>query len=57
MVVGGTHLGVPFYNDDPVTTIEFFPKKDGGIARPLEVLKRSVPANLFPRYGVPWLGI
>ncbi|KAJ7269894.1 glyoxal oxidase N-terminus-domain-containing protein [Mycena rebaudengoi] len=49
IVVGGTHLSSPFYNDDPVNSFEFFPKKDGGIPRPSAFLERSLKVNLFPR--------
>ncbi|KAF9444369.1 copper radical oxidase [Macrolepiota fuliginosa MF-IS2] len=49
MIVGGTHILTPFYNMDPVNNIEFFPKKDGGVPRPLDLLERSLPVNLFPR--------
>ncbi|KAJ7753337.1 glyoxal oxidase N-terminus-domain-containing protein [Mycena maculata] len=49
MIVGGIHEDTPFYNTDPVNNIEFFPKKDGGVPRPLDFLNRTVPVNLFPR--------
>ena len=50
MVIGGMHEGTPFYNTDPVNSIEFFPPKDGGVPRLSAFLERSLPANLFPRY-------
>lgn len=49
MVIGGMHEATPFYNTDPVNNLEFFPSKDGGVPRPLEVLPRAGPANMFPR--------
>ncbi|KAJ7261183.1 glyoxal oxidase precursor [Mycena rebaudengoi] len=49
IIVGGIHEGTPFYNNDPVNSIEFFPKKDGGVPRPSAFLERSLPVNLFPR--------
>ncbi|KAF7768273.1 CAZyme family AA5 [Agaricus bisporus var. burnettii] len=49
MIIGGVHQVTPFFNDDPVNNVEFFPPKDGGIPRPLDLLERSLPANLFPR--------
>ncbi|PPQ66520.1 hypothetical protein CVT24_007067 [Panaeolus cyanescens] len=49
MVVGGIHEDTPFYNTDPVNSIEFFPSKDGGVPRPSAFLERSLPVNLFPR--------
>ena len=49
MVIGGIHESTPFYNTDPVNSFEFFPPKDGGVARNSSFLARSVPANLFPR--------
>jgi hypothetical protein len=50
MIIGGVHQVTPFYNNDPVNSIEFFPPKDGGIPRPSGFLERTLPANLFPRY-------
>ena len=50
MIIGGMHESTPFYNTDPVNSIEFFPPKDGGVPRPSAFLQRSLPANLFPRY-------
>ena len=50
MIIGGMHESTPFYNTDPVNSIEFFPSKDGGVPRPSAFLERSLPANLFPRY-------
>ncbi|KAJ7100233.1 glyoxal oxidase N-terminus-domain-containing protein [Mycena belliarum] len=49
MIVGGIHEDTVFYNTDPVNSIEFFPKKDGGVPRPSAFLARTVPVNLFPR--------
>ena len=49
MIVGGTHEGTPFYNTNPANSFEFFPPKDGGVPRQSAFLKRSLPANLFPR--------
>ncbi|KAG6907623.1 hypothetical protein DXG01_008159 [Tephrocybe rancida] len=49
MIIGGIHYPTFFYNDDPVTTYEFFPPKDNGLARPSTFLEHSLPANLFPR--------
>ncbi|KAF5359492.1 hypothetical protein D9756_002906 [Leucocoprinus leucothites] len=49
MIIGGIHARTPFYNTDPVNSIEFFPPKDGGVPRPSEFLERTVPVNLFPR--------
>ncbi|KAJ3568946.1 hypothetical protein NP233_g5380 [Leucocoprinus birnbaumii] len=49
IIVGGSHTQVPFSNNNPVNSLEFFPRKDGGVPRPLEVLERSLPVNLFPR--------
>ncbi len=48
MIVGGIHEDTPFYNTDPALTFEFFPPKES-TPRPSEFLKRSLPANLFPR--------
>jgi len=52
MIVGGSHEDIPFYSTDPVTNIEFFPPKDNGVPRSLAFLERSLPVNLFPRFGV-----
>ena len=49
MIAGGMHEATGFYNTDPVNTYEFFPSKDGNVPRPSAFLKRSLPANLFPR--------
>ncbi|KAJ7269900.1 glyoxal oxidase precursor [Mycena rebaudengoi] len=49
IVVGGTHVLTPFYNNDPVNSFGFFPKKDGGAPRPSAFLERSLKVNLFPR--------
>lgn len=49
IIVGGSHTQVIFANDDPVNNLEFFPKKDGGQPRPLQVLERAFPVNMFPR--------
>lgn len=51
MIVGGIHENTDFYNDidRAALTVEFFPPKFGGVPRPSEFLKRSLPANLFPR--------
>ncbi|KAG6853387.1 hypothetical protein C0991_004788 [Blastosporella zonata] len=49
MVIGGIHQTTSFYNNDSVSSFEFFPPKDNGIARPSEFLNRSLPVNLFPR--------
>ncbi|KAF8149331.1 glyoxal oxidase precursor [Crassisporium funariophilum] len=49
MIVGGIHEDTPFYNTDPVNSIEFFPPKDGGVPRLSAFLERSLPVNLFPR--------
>ena len=49
MIAGGKHEDTPFYNTDPVNSYEFFPPKDGNVPRPSAFLKRSLPANLFPR--------
>ncbi|KAG6907992.1 hypothetical protein DXG01_006648 [Tephrocybe rancida] len=49
MIIGGIHVGTPFYNDDPVNNFEFFPPKDNGVPRPSAFLERSLPSNLFPR--------
>ncbi|EIW61172.1 glyoxal oxidase precursor [Trametes versicolor FP-101664 SS1] len=48
MIVGGIHTDTPFYNTDPALSFEFFPPKENA-PRPSEFLKRSLPANLFPR--------
>ncbi|KAF9449103.1 copper radical oxidase [Macrolepiota fuliginosa MF-IS2] len=54
MIVGGMHEQTPFYNTDPVNSLEFFPSKDGGVPRPLDVLARAGPVNTFPRtIGLP----
>lgn len=52
MIVGGIHENTNFYNDidRAANTVEFFPPKFGGVPRFSEFLKRSLPANLFPRY-------
>ncbi|KAK7681667.1 hypothetical protein QCA50_015401 [Cerrena zonata] len=54
MIVGGSHINVPFYNipEDAASTVEFFPPKFGGVPRPSEFLKRSLPSNMFPRQFV-----
>ncbi|KAK7467493.1 hypothetical protein VKT23_004547 [Stygiomarasmius scandens] len=51
MIVGGIHNGTSFFNDfnNASKSIEFFPKKDGGVPRPSDFLVRTLPANLFPR--------
>ncbi|CAL1711813.1 unnamed protein product [Somion occarium] len=51
MIVGGAHHNLVFYNDieQGAATVEFFPPKFGGVPRPSEFLKRSLPVNLFPR--------
>ncbi|KAK7044681.1 glyoxal oxidase N-terminus-domain-containing protein [Favolaschia claudopus] len=49
LIVGGIHESTPFYNNDSVSSFEFFPKKDGGVPRPSAFLERSLPVNLFPR--------
>ncbi|KAF8528732.1 glyoxal oxidase precursor [Gautieria morchelliformis] len=49
MIIGGMHESTPFYNTDPVNSIEFFPPKDAGVPRASPFLERSLPANLFPR--------
>lgn len=58
MIVGGIHRDTSFYStpDLAATTVEFFPPKFGGVPRPSEFLKRSLPANLFPRYTKFLLG-
>ncbi|KAL1944356.1 hypothetical protein VTO73DRAFT_3541 [Trametes versicolor] len=48
LIVGGMHEDTPFYNTDPALSFEFFPPKESA-PRPSEFLKRSLPANLFPR--------
>ncbi|PIL37702.1 hypothetical protein GSI_01396 [Ganoderma sinense ZZ0214-1] len=48
LIVGGMHEDAAFYNIDPALSFEFFPPKDSA-PRPSEFLKRSLPANLFPR--------
>ncbi|KAI0650925.1 glyoxal oxidase N-terminus-domain-containing protein [Trametes meyenii] len=48
LIVGGMHEDTPFVNTDPALSFEFFPPKDSA-PRPSEFLKRSLPANLFPR--------
>ena len=50
MIVGGMHEDAAFYNIDPALSFEFFPPKEDA-PRPSEFLKRSLPANLFPRYA------
>jgi hypothetical protein len=49
MIIGGSNEDEPFYNRHPANTIEFFPSKNGGVARFSPFLKDTVPANLFPR--------
>ncbi|XP_006462814.1 hypothetical protein AGABI2DRAFT_179427 [Agaricus bisporus var. bisporus H97] len=49
MIIGGMHKKTSFNNDDPTNSIEFFPPKDGGVPRPLDLLERTLPANLYPR--------
>ncbi|KAG6827129.1 hypothetical protein H0H92_013131 [Tricholoma furcatifolium] len=49
MVIGGIHESTPFYNNDSVSSFEFFPPKDNGTARPSAFLNFTLPANLFPR--------
>ncbi|KNZ74338.1 hypothetical protein J132_07195 [Termitomyces sp. J132] len=49
MVIGGIHETTSFYNNDSVSSFEFFPPKDNGVARPSAFLERSLPVNLFPR--------
>ncbi|KAI0650924.1 glyoxal oxidase N-terminus-domain-containing protein [Trametes meyenii] len=48
LIVGGMHEDTPFLNTDPALSFEFFPRKED-VPRPSEFLKRSLPANLFPR--------
>ncbi|TBU23990.1 glyoxal oxidase precursor [Dichomitus squalens] len=48
LIVGGMHEDAAFYNIDPALSFEFFPPKES-TPRPSEFLKRSLPANLFPR--------
>ncbi|KAL0953555.1 hypothetical protein HGRIS_004776 [Hohenbuehelia grisea] len=48
LIIGGSHVPVAFYNIDPANTFEFFPAKES-TPRPSEFLRRSLPANLFPR--------
>ncbi|KAH9911058.1 glyoxal oxidase precursor [Epithele typhae] len=48
LIVGGMHEDTPFFNTDPALSFEFFPPKED-TPRPSEFLKRSLPANLFPR--------
>ena len=50
LIVGGMHEDAAFYNIDPALSFEFFPPKESA-PRPSEFLKRSLPANLFPRYA------
>ncbi|KAL0953554.1 hypothetical protein HGRIS_004775 [Hohenbuehelia grisea] len=57
LIVGGTHVPTFFYNDDPANSFEFFPPKES-TPRPSEFLKRSLPANLFPRiFALPDGGV
>jgi len=49
LIVGGIHEETPFYNTDPENSVEFFPKKDNGVPRPLLFLNHTLPTNLFPR--------
>ena len=49
IIVGGMHEEAVFYNVDPASTFEFFPRKED-TARPSAFLERSLPANLFPRF-------
>ncbi len=54
LIVGGMHEDAAFYNIDPALSFEFFPPKESA-PRPSEFLKRSLPANLFPRYAPSFL--
>jgi hypothetical protein len=51
MVLGGDAEQTPFYNvlPDARNNYEFVPPKDGGVPRPSPFLKRTMPANMFPR--------
>lgn len=55
LIVGGMHEDTPFFNTDPALSFEFFPPKES-TPRPSEFLKRSLPANLFPRCVYVYLG-
>ncbi|TFK83299.1 copper radical oxidase [Polyporus arcularius HHB13444] len=48
LIAGGSHVGSLFYDIDPETSFEFFPRKEEFV-RPSPFLERSLPANLFPR--------
>ena len=49
LIVGGMHEQAHFYNTDPASSFEFFPRKEETV-RPSAFLQRSLPVNLFPRY-------
>ncbi|KAI0705748.1 glyoxal oxidase precursor [Cerioporus squamosus] len=48
LIAGGSHVGSLFYDIDPETSFEFFPRKEEAV-RPSPFLERALPANLFPR--------
>ncbi|KAI0737815.1 glyoxal oxidase precursor [Daedaleopsis nitida] len=48
LIVGGSHVTSHFYNTDPESSFEFFPRKEEAV-RPSPFLKRALPVNLFPR--------
>ncbi len=50
LIVGGMHEDAAVYNIHPALSFESFPPKSTA-PRPSEFLKRSLPANLFPRYA------
>ena len=50
LIIDDMHEDAAFYNIDPILSFEFFPPMDSA-PRPSEFLKRSLPANLFPRYA------
>ena len=53
IIVGGMHEEAVFYNIDPASSFEFFPRKEDTV-RPSAFLERSLPTNLFPRYVHPF---
>ncbi|KAI0757976.1 glyoxal oxidase precursor [Fomes fomentarius] len=48
LIAGGSHVTAHFFNTDPESSFEFFPRKEETV-RPSPFLARALPANLFPR--------
>ena len=52
LIAGGSHVNSEFFNTDPASSFEFFPRKEETV-RPSPFLERALPANLFPLYVSP----